>query len=128
MDIIAVAAIIGGICCVAVPFATSRPGVRKKYAERDARSLLHTKVTAERMWKVCVAIAVLAPVPLSLIIPRLEPGIRKAIIAAMILIVMGGWCNFWAFWSVAGMAKAELEYRDRQKKESPNQPLERTSQ
>ncbi len=122
MDIIAGAAIIGGICSVAVPFATSRPSVRKKMAERDERSLVHTKVNAERMWKVSVAIAVLAPIPLSFLITMLsDPDIHKLMIAVMILITMGGWCNFWTFWSIAGTAKAELEFRDREERNTQQQ-------
>jgi hypothetical protein len=125
MDIIEWAVIIGAICCAAAPSITFRLSARKKYADRDEQSALRTKVSAERMCKICGVIAVLAPVPLMFTLPMLEPAVHKEIIAAaMILVVTGVWCSFWAFLSVARIAGAELDARGRQKKEIPNQQSE----
>ena len=126
MNIIAGAAILGVICAVSVPLSMARPSVRKKYAQRDDRSLVHTKVNAERMWKFCIVLTLLAPLPLSSVIALLRNArITEIMTAAMILVIMGGWANFWLYWSVAGIAKAELEFREiNRRQETPNKAFQ----
>ena len=123
---IAGAAILGVICAVSVPLSMARPSVRKKYAQRDDRSLVHTKVNAERMWKFCIVLTLLAPLPLSSVIALLRNArITEIMTAAMILVIMGGWANFWLYWSVAGIAKAELEFREiNRRQETHNKALQ----
>ena len=113
MNLIAISAVIGVISLISVVLATSRQSMRKKLADRDKRDVIHTKVTATRIWKLCVASIFLAPVPFYIVLSQItEQSSREVVLAGLVFLLTGGWGSVWMFWSLAGSAQAELEFRD----------------
>ena len=77
--------------------------VRQKYATMSELNLTHANVKAERMWKMCMAIAFLGPIPLCFF----HQG--KTFTCLIILLVTGSLATFWLWWSIETITKSELE-------------------
>ena len=113
MDPIPLCAIIGLIFTIFLPLLMNRRSVRKKYENMSDDDLIRAKVHAEKMWKFCLVLSFLGPIPLCFLAPMLKNSTAlEFVICLLILMVMVGIANFGVWWKIGMMTKAELELRN----------------
>ena len=112
MDPFIACVIIGVASVVLMPWLMKRSSVRRKYEQMTDKDLVRAKVNAERMWKYCLAISFLGPIPLAFVATMLkDSGALKYLLCLMILAVLGGIANFGIWWQIVTITKSELEIR-----------------
>ena len=113
MDPIPLCAIIGVIFVVFLPLLKNRRSVRKKYENMSDDDLIRAKVHAGKMWKFCLVLSFLGPIPLCILAAMLKDStVLEFVICLMILMVMVGIANFGVWWKISTMTKLELEVRN----------------